>query len=67
MKESSIVIAVSSPHRADALAATQECIDQLKARVPIWKKEIYSDGSSEWMENKECSWNELSSRSAGPS
>jgi len=29
-------------------------IDMLKAQVPIWKKEIYSDGSSSWKENAEC-------------
>ena len=31
-------------------------IDALKARVPIWKKEIYDDGSKSWKENKECDW-----------
>lgn len=61
VKEVSVIIAASSPHRADAMEAVQECMDTLKALVPIWKKEIYSDGSSEWMENKECSWNERNS------
>nr|CAB3263895.1 molybdopterin synthase catalytic subunit [Phallusia mammillata] len=56
VKEVSIVIAISSPHRVDALAATQFCIDTLKATVPIWKKEVYNDGTTEWMENKECTW-----------
>lgn len=56
VKEASIVIAISSPHRVDALAATQFCIDTLKATVPIWKKEVYNDGTTEWMENKECTW-----------
>nr|CAB3263894.1 molybdopterin synthase catalytic subunit [Phallusia mammillata] len=55
VKEASIVIAISSPHRVDALAATQFCIDTLKATVPIWK-EVYNDGTTEWMENKECTW-----------
>jgi len=54
--ESSIIIAVSSPRRADAMAATKYCIDRLKARVPIWKKEVFEDGMSDWMENKECAW-----------
>jgi molybdopterin synthase catalytic subunit len=40
------VIACSSPHRADALDACRWIIDEVKASVPIWKKEIYADGSS---------------------
>jgi len=55
-KEASIVIAVSSVHRADSLGAVQLLIDSFKERVPIWKKEIYEDGGSEWKENKECYW-----------
>eukprot|EP00183_Erythrolobus_madagascarensis_P000137 CAMPEP_0185849456 /NCGR_PEP_ID=MMETSP1354-20130828/3958_1 /TAXON_ID=708628 /ORGANISM="Erythrolobus madagascarensis, Strain CCMP3276" /LENGTH=136 /DNA_ID=CAMNT_0028549989 /DNA_START=260 /DNA_END=667 /DNA_ORIENTATION=+ len=47
VQEASVVIAVSSPHRADAIAACAFAIDELKARVPIWKREIYEDGS-EW-------------------
>lgn len=46
--EPSVVIAVSSPHRADALAACHEAIDQLKIRVPLWKKEVY-EGGEEWI------------------
>ncbi|GJQ78363.1 putative catalytic subunit of the molybdopterin synthase complex [Trypoxylus dichotomus] len=54
VKEASIVIAISSPHRKDALNATQWCIDTVKEKVPIWKKEFYKDDSSpEWKENKE--------------
>lgn len=57
VKEASIVIAISSPHRKDALDATQWCIDSVKEKVPIWKKEFYKDDSSpEWKENKECAW-----------
>mmetsp|Transcript_8791 Transcript_8791/g.23045 ORF Transcript_8791/g.23045 Transcript_8791/m.23045 type:complete len:159 (-) Transcript_8791:627-1103(-) len=52
VKEASVVIAVSSPHRADAIAACAFAIDELKARVPIWKREIYEDGS-EWKQNAE--------------
>lgn len=43
----SVVIAVSSPHRKASLAACAEAIEILKADVPIWKKEVYSDGH-EW-------------------
>ena len=39
--EASIVIAISSPHRKASLEAVHFSIDELKARVPIWKKEIY--------------------------
>jgi len=46
--ETSVVIAVSAPHRADALAACREAIDELKERVPLWKKEVYS-GGEEWI------------------
>lgn len=43
--EASIAIAVSSPHRAQAMAACQYIIDTLKVSVPIWKRENYVDGS----------------------
>ncbi len=46
--ETSVVIAVSSAHRADALAACAEAIDALKGSVPLWKKEIYV-GGEEWI------------------
>ncbi len=47
--EPSVAIAVSSPHRSEAFAACRFAIDALKARVPIWKKEHYADGSA-WLE-----------------
>ncbi len=46
--ESSVVIAVSAPHRAAALAACHEAIDELKVSVPLWKKETYV-GGEEWI------------------
>jgi len=46
--QTSVVIAVSSAHRADALAACAEAIDTLKGSVPLWKKEIYV-GGEEWI------------------
>jgi len=39
-----VVISISCPHRADAFAACQYAIDTLKETVPIWKKEIFTDG-----------------------
>jgi molybdopterin synthase catalytic subunit len=47
--EPSVAVAVVSPHRAEAFAACRFLIDTLKARVPIWKKEFYADGSA-WLE-----------------
>lgn len=44
--EPTVVIACGSAHRADALEACHWLIDEIKATVPIWKKEIYADGSS---------------------
>jgi molybdopterin synthase catalytic subunit/molybdopterin converting factor small subunit len=46
--EPSVVIAVSAPHRADALAACRDAIDTLKETVPLWKKEVY-EGGEEWV------------------
>lgn len=56
VKEASVVIAISSPHREEAIKATEFCINSLKKSVPIWKKEVYSDKESTWKENKECTW-----------
>jgi MoaE-MoaD fusion protein len=44
--ETSVVIAVSAPHRQDALAACREAIDTLKETVPLWKKELYVGGEA---------------------
>ena len=46
--ETSVIIAVSAPHRAAALDACREAIDELKVTVPLWKKETY-DGGEEWI------------------
>jgi molybdopterin synthase catalytic subunit/molybdopterin converting factor small subunit len=46
--ETSVVIAASAPHRADALAACSAAIDTLKEQVPLWKKEVYA-GGEEWI------------------
>ncbi|MDA1347691.1 MAG: molybdenum cofactor biosynthesis protein MoaE [Chloroflexi bacterium] len=40
----SLVVAVASPHRADAFAACQYSVDRIKQIVPIWKKEFFGDG-----------------------
>ncbi|MFM7057404.1 MAG: molybdenum cofactor biosynthesis protein MoaE [Planctomycetota bacterium] len=46
--EVSVAVAVSAAHRAPAFAAGQWLIDSLKQRVPIWKKEHYTNGTEEW-------------------
>jgi molybdopterin synthase catalytic subunit len=47
--EPSVVIAVSTPHRAEAFDACRWIIDTLKADVAIWKKEVWQDGSATWV------------------
>lgn len=42
--EASVVVAVSTPHRAESFEATRWCIDTLKATVPIWKREVWAEG-----------------------
>jgi MoaE-MoaD fusion protein len=46
--ETSVAIAVSAPHRQDALSACRDIIDALKERVPLWKRELY-EGGEEWI------------------
>ena len=50
--EASVIIAVSSVHRKEALEACHFAIDELKATVPIWKKEVY-EGGEVWKQNSE--------------
>lgn len=47
--EASVVIAVAHPHRAPAYEASRFVIEELKRRVPIWKREHYVDGTREWV------------------
>jgi molybdopterin synthase catalytic subunit len=46
--QASVIIAISAPHRGEAFAASQYAIDRLKEIVPIWKKEVWDDGS-QWI------------------
>ena len=62
--ETSVVIAVSSAHRASALAACAEAIDTLKETVPLWKKEIYV-GGEEWVGSEAQYQAELRAESGG--
>jgi molybdopterin synthase catalytic subunit len=47
--EVSVAVVVSCPHRAQAFEACRHAIDRLKELVPIWKKENWADGSTEWV------------------
>ncbi len=49
LAEASVAIAVSTPHRHDAFEAGKWLIDSLKEVVPIWKKENWTDGTTEWV------------------
>ncbi|WP_416968393.1 molybdenum cofactor biosynthesis protein MoaE [Streptomyces sp. 4F14] len=44
-----VVVAVSCAHRAEAFAACRKLIDDLKHEVPIWKRQVFSDGTEEWV------------------
>jgi molybdopterin synthase catalytic subunit len=44
-----VVVAVSTGHRAEAFDACRALIDELKASVPIWKHQLFADGSAEWV------------------
>lgn len=48
-------VGVSSPHRDEAFQACRYIIDQIKVRLPIWKKEHYVDGNSGWVNCERCS------------
>src|SRR5437899_6684610 len=50
--EVSVAVAVSCPHRVEAFEACRYAIDRLKLIVPIWKKENWADGTSEWVHPK---------------
>ncbi|MDX2272706.1 MAG: molybdenum cofactor biosynthesis protein MoaE [Cyanobacteriota bacterium] len=54
INEISVVVAVGMPHRAEAFAACQYAIDTLKHNAPIWKKEHWQDGASEWVSIGSC-------------
>src|SRR4051812_43165830 len=44
-----VVVAVAAAHRGEAFAACRRMIDDLKATVPIWKHQMFSDGEAEWV------------------
>jgi molybdopterin synthase catalytic subunit len=44
-----VVVAVSCPHRAEAIEGCHVLIDEIKKSVPIWKHQFFADGSDEWV------------------
>jgi len=50
--EPSVVIAVASPHRAEAYETSRRALERLKTEVPIWKREHYADGEAHWREEE---------------
>jgi molybdopterin synthase catalytic subunit len=51
--EVSVAIAVSSPHRAEAYAASRHVIEEIKKRLPVWKQERYAEGDARWLPGTE--------------
>jgi molybdopterin synthase catalytic subunit len=49
--ETSIAIAVAAPHRGRAFDACEYAIDEIKARLAVWKQEVFADGEREWRAN----------------
>jgi len=47
--EISLAVQVSSGHRKEAFAALESCVEAIKEKLPVWKKELFSDGSSRWI------------------
>ena len=50
LEEASVGIAVAHAHRDEAYAMSRWVIEELKRRVPIWKRELYADGTREWVD-----------------
>lgn len=51
--QTAVIVVTAASHRKEAYAANQYIIDRVKYEAPIWKKEFFSDGSSEWGANSE--------------
>ncbi|MEU0521351.1 molybdenum cofactor biosynthesis protein MoaE [Streptosporangium sp. NPDC006007] len=44
-----VIVAVATPHRGEAFAASRRLIDGIKSEIPIWKNQLFADGSAEWV------------------
>ena len=49
--EHSLLVMVSSVHRKQAFAASEKCVELIKEKLPVWKKEAYVDGSHKWLDH----------------
>ena len=47
--DSALVCAVATAHRAEGFAACARLVDEVKARLPIWKRQVFADGTEEWV------------------
>jgi molybdopterin synthase catalytic subunit len=47
--EVAIIVAVSSPHRGEAFSLCRRAVDDIKRQVPIWKRQVFADGTAEWV------------------
>jgi molybdopterin synthase catalytic subunit len=54
LTEPAVIVGVASPHRDAAFRAGSYIIDEIKHRLPIWKKEHYVDGTAEWVDCRHC-------------
>ena len=63
--EASVAIAVSAPHRAEAYDASRFVIEEIKKRLPVWKKERYRDGEDRWLEGEDPRARERSGNGTG--
>jgi molybdopterin synthase catalytic subunit len=61
----SVIVAASAPHRPAAFAACRYAIDELKARVPIWKRTDHADGRTRWLDGRTGAEREVA-RGGGP-
>ena len=54
LSEAAVIVGVSAPHRGEAFDACRYIIDEIKVRLPIWKKEHYASGEAEWVNCRRC-------------
>ena len=54
LTEIAVIVGVSAPHRSEGFEACRYIIDQVKSRLPIWKKEYYANGMAEWVNCQRC-------------
>ncbi|MDP1711077.1 MAG: molybdenum cofactor biosynthesis protein MoaE [Candidatus Nanopelagicaceae bacterium] len=47
--DAALIVAVAAEHRSEAFAACAELVDEIKARIPIWKHQVFTDGTDEWV------------------